>query len=159
MLHTVLVTGLSAPDVASFLLRVLLGVFFLLARFRWFYDPSRPDQPWMNAKRHEHMILRLCTCGYGSHPLISAFVACIEVSGGIALIIGLLTVPAALGLLGILLFATFCTAVEKVCEQKPVDCVDCVSCYLWRVEGVYATIAVCILLLGPGRLSLDWLVF
>jgi uncharacterized membrane protein YphA (DoxX/SURF4 family) len=159
MLHSVLVTGFDMPDVVSLLLRVLLGAFFILARFRWFYDPSRPNMPWMNDKRHEHMILRLCTCGYGTHPAIAAFVACVEVSAGVALIIGLLTIPATLGLLGVLLFATFCTAYQKVCEQGPVDCIDCVSCYLWRVEGVYIAIAFSILAMGPGAYSIDKWVF
>lgn len=159
MNYAVLVTGLSAYDAASLVLRLVIGVFFVLARFRWFYDPSRPLQPLLNTTRHKHMVERLCTCGYGSHPVMSAFVACIEVSAGMALIVGLLTVVATLGLMGVLLFATFCTAKQKVAEQQPVDCIDCVSCYLWRVEGGYIAVCACILLLGPGAYSLDRLVF
>lgn len=159
MTLAVLVTGLSMPDVVSLLLRLVLGVFFILARFRWFYDPSRPLQPLLNPLRHKHMVERLCTCGYGSHPLLSGMVACVEVSAGIGLVVGFLTMLAALGLLGVLVFATFCTARQKIAEQSPVDCVDCVSCYLWRVEGVYIGVAVCILLLGPGVWSLDHWVF
>lgn len=100
---------------------------------------------------------RICTCGYGSHPCISGFVACIEVAAGLAVTFGLLTNLALLGLLGVLLFATLCTAREKVKAQDPVDCVDCVSCYLWRVEGVYIGITLALLCLGPGHYSLDWL--
>lgn len=153
----VLLTGLSLPDVATLLLRCLVGCFFILARFRWFYDPSRPQEPILNTARHAHMRWRLCACGYSEHPYLSAFVACVEVSGGAALIVGLLTNLATMGLLCILFFATCCTAREKIAEQKPVDHVDCVSCYLWRVEGVYIAICVCVLLLGPGRYSIDWL--
>lgn len=159
MLSRVLVTGLDFPDVALFVLRVVLGVFFVLARFRWFFDPSRPEQEWLNSARHKHLRAKLCSCGYSEHPLLSGTVATIEVSAGLALIAGLLTMPAAFGLFCILVFATYCTGKGKVAEQNPVDCIDCVSCYLWRVEGVYIMIAACILLLGPGRLSLDWWVF
>jgi uncharacterized membrane protein YphA (DoxX/SURF4 family) len=152
-------SGIGYPDVASLLLRVLLGTFFILARFRWFYDPSRPDDPWFNALRHKHLRWKLCSCGYYDHPLLVGFVACVEVSAGFAVVFGLLTMLATLGLLAVLLFATFCTAKEKVCEQKPVDCIDCVSCYLWRVEGVYITIAFALLAMGPGNLSLDAMVW
>lgn len=159
MTLTVLVTGLSAYDFASLILRVVIGTFFVLARFRWFYDPSRPLAPLLNPARHKHMVERLCTCGYGSHPVMSAFVACVEVAAGMAVIIGLLTVVATVGLMGVLLFATLCTARQKVLEQSPVDCIDCVSCYLWRVEGGYIAVCAVILLLGPGAYSLDRLVF
>ena len=54
----------SAPDVALFLVRGILGAFFVLARFRWFYDPSRPEH-WFNCGRHDHLAWKLCTCGYG----------------------------------------------------------------------------------------------
>lgn len=150
-------TGPEYYDIGTLLLRLVLGIFFVLARFRWLYDPSRPDQPWWNKARHLHMIQRLCTCGYNSHPATCAFVALVEISAGCALIIGLLTQLALLGLLSVLLFATWCTASEKVKQQKPVDDVDCVSCYLWRVEGVYIVIALVLFLSGPGRYSLDHL--
>jgi uncharacterized membrane protein YphA (DoxX/SURF4 family) len=159
MVHTVLSTENVFPDIASLLLRIVLGVFFVLARFRWFFDPSRPDQPLFNTLRRIHLTAKLCECGYGKHPLLAGVVACVEVFGGLSVIGGFLTRFATTGLLTVLLFATLCTAMQKVCEQRPVDGVDCVSCYLWRVEGVYITIALCILALGPGVYSLDWLLW
>lgn len=147
---------MQCEDVAALILRLVLGSFFLLARFRWFYDPSRPDNPWFNCLRRQHLEWKLCSCGYSSNPLLAGSVACVEVFGSLALIAGALTTITTVGLLVVLLFATYCTAKGKVCEQKPVDGVDCVSCYLWRVEGVYICVALCILLLGAGRLSVDW---
>ncbi len=158
MTRTLLNSGLLSPDYAAFILRQVLGWFFVLARFRWFYDPERYPRV-LNADRHKHLAWKLCDCGYGYHPALSCIVACVEVSAGVALIVGLLMNLAVLGLLGVLLFATWCTAKQKVLEQKPVDCIDCVSCYLWRVEGVYIAIAVVLLILGPGYLSLDYLVW
>lgn len=148
-------TGLGSQDLAVLILRLLLGTFFVLARFRWVYDPSRPLDPWFNTARHKHLVQRLCTCGYSPNPYLSGFVACVEISAGMAIIVGLLTLPATMGLLSVLLFGTYCTARVKVCEQLPVDKIDCVSCYLWRVEGVYIAIAIAILALGPGHYSLD----
>lgn len=147
--------GMNLPDLATLLLRQILGWFFILARFRWFFDPSRPDNPLLNVKRHGHLVQKLCSCGYGYHPGLTAFVACVEVLAGGAVVIGLLTNLALLGLLGVLLCATFCTGKVKVLEQQPVDCIDCVSCYLWRVEGVYIAIVVALMCTGPGVFSAD----
>lgn len=113
----------------------------------------------MNAKRHSHLKWKVCDCGYGDYTYLACFLAAVETLGGLGVIAGLLTHLATLGLLVVLLFATYCTAWQKVCEQKPVDMVDCVSCYLWRVEGVYIVIALCILALGPGVYSLDYLLW
>lgn len=149
-------SGGAAPDFLIAFVRVTLGVFFVLARFRWFWDPSRSPSCWFNPARHQHLAQRLCTCGYGLHPFLSGLVACIEVSAGFALIFGLLSTLATMGLTGVLLFGTWCTARTKVLEQNPVDPVDCVSCYLWRVEGIYLAMAFGLLFSGPGRFSLDY---
>lgn len=148
-------TGPELNDLGLLILRCILGTFFILARFRWVYDPSRPKEPFLNTARHEHFSNRLCTCGYGSHPALCAFVAMTEILAGIALCVGLFTELALLGLLSVLLFATYCTAREKVMAQSPVDRADCISCYLWRVEGVYIAVCLTLLLSGPGALSLD----
>lgn len=142
-------------DLTMLVLRLLIGVFFVLARFRWFYDPSRPDNPWFNKARHEHLRWKMCYCGYPKW--FAPFVATAEVSAGLGVIVGLLTPLAAAGLLTITIVATLCTAKEKVCEQNPADKLDYVSCYLWRVEGLYIAIAALIVLNGGGRWSLDHL--
>jgi uncharacterized membrane protein YphA (DoxX/SURF4 family) len=81
--------------------------------------------------------------------------AIVEVGGGLALIVGLLTTIAASGLLILTLRATMCTAWAKIREQNPVDSIDCVACYLWRVEGIYIALSALIVLMGPGEFSLD----
>jgi uncharacterized membrane protein YphA (DoxX/SURF4 family) len=144
-------------DAVAFLLRAVLGTFYVLARFRFFYDPARSPR-FCNPERHQSLTNKVKHCGWYSMPYFWAwFVAAAEVLGGLALIVGLLTVPAAAGLLIVTLFATYCTARDKVMEQHPVDALDCVGCYLWRVEGIYIAIALAIVLLGPGRWSLDYL--
>lgn len=156
-MRQLLLNGLHFQDFALFLLRQVLGWFFILARFRWICDPSRASTTgmWFNADRRHHLEWKLCSCGYSRHPALSGFVAMVEILAGGAVVVGLLTVPALLGLLAVLVCATYCTAQEKVKEQNPVDCIDCVSCYLWRVEGVYLALAVALLCLGPGKYALD----
>lgn len=147
----------AAAILLPFLIRVTLGLFFFLARFRWLYDPSRPDQPWLNTARHKHFAERLCTCGYGMHPVLDDFVACVEILGGLGLVFGFLTQLSGLGLACVLTVATFCTAKDKVMAQGPVDWIDCVSDYLWRVEFMYLLLALYFAVYGAGPLSLDHL--
>lgn len=159
-------------DILSLIARLLLGGFFLLARFRFFYDPARggwlppsraqlrDDARWLNAKRHASLRAKMCHCGYTSRPYLTAWiVALAEVLGGIAVVFGFLTYAAAGGLLLLTLIATRCTWREKIFEQKPVDLVDCVCCYLWRVEGLYIGLATIVLLAGPGLFSIDHFLF
>ena len=173
---TIFFSGLGFTDVALLLQRVALGGFFFLARFRWVYDPSRawvagyaangePQRgsndeavgrtPWFAPYRVNHLTWKLCSCGYGKHPVLSGFVALVEISAGLALVVGLLTPLASLGLLGTLGFATYCTAKEKVRKQNPVDHIDCVACYLWTVEPLYIVLALSALINGAGAYSLD----
>jgi uncharacterized membrane protein YphA (DoxX/SURF4 family) len=151
--------GLSATDLALFLNRAILGAFFVLARFRWFYDPSRPEDPFMNRKRHEHIVWKLCVCGYGTHPVLAAFVANVEVFAGLGVLFGFLAPISAMGLLGVLSFATYCTAREKTMRQGPVDRVDVVSDYLWTVEPIYVMTALVVVLCGSGGWSMDHFLF
>lgn len=149
-----ILVGPHWSDLALLINRCLLGTFMVLYRFRWFYDPTQPD-PWFSQFRKEKLEQRLCSCHYSTHFALCFTVASIEVLGGLALIVGLLAIPAALGILVILLFATYCTAWENTEVQKPVDCVDVVSCYLRTIEPLYITLALGVVLLGPGRYSFD----
>lgn len=155
MHHVPLLAGLGFHDLAMFLVRLIVGCFFLFFRFRWIYDPSRPDDPWFNTARRQKLVTRLCTCGYTSHPYLAGSVALTEIFGGCALIVGLLTVPAAFGLFVVMVFATYCHAKESLAEEKPVDFMEVCSCLLFETEVGYTTMIVMILLLGPGAFSLD----
>lgn len=155
--------GLGAVDFALLIARLLLGVFFVLARFRLFWDPSVPAGRrgrWLNGSRWASFTNKLSYCGCRRRTTLWAWVAgTVEVLAGIGLIVGLLTWLSALGLLVVLLVATRCTWRQKVYEQHPVDRADIVCAYLWRVEGLYVGLAVMILLAGPGKYSLDYLLF
>lgn len=127
---------------ASLAINVLaatVGAFFVLARFRFFYDPSKPKGTrWLNADRNASLTAKMAHCGLTRGPKFWAWVtSCVEVFGGLALITGVGRWVAAPAILFLLIIATKCTAKAKVCEQHPVDCVDVVCAYLWRVEGLY----------------------
>lgn len=162
-LKAVLLHGLSLPDIALFLVRLTVGVFFLLARFRWVWDPAQHINcnssykgEWFPTPRHSSLENKLYHCGYSASPLLAGSVAIVELLAALALIAGLLTVPAAFGLAVVLIFATICTAKEKVMKQNPIDGIDCVCCYLWLVEPLYLLLVTVIMFCGPGRYSLDW---
>lgn len=153
-----LTQGLVGHDVALLIVRVLLGAFFVLARFRWFYDPSRPEH-FLNHARHTHLSEKLATCGFGNHPTVAALVATIEVGAGLFLIVGLLTSLAAFGLIAILLGACACSTREKTMRQQPVDGVQVAEDVLWTVEPLYLLLAVALFLAGGGAISLDAFLF
>lgn len=165
--------GLHLIDAALLIARLLLGVFFVLARFRFFYDPAGganlprlampnhiENRKLLNPRRARSLTTKLVYCGCTAYPSLQAWIAAaVEVLAGIGLIVGLLAVPSALALLIVLLVATRCTAKDKVCEQNPCDKLDVVCAYLWRVEGLYIGLAAIILLAGPGAYSIDYLIW
>jgi uncharacterized membrane protein YphA (DoxX/SURF4 family) len=166
-------SGLDLTDIALFINRVILGGFFILARFRFFYDPSKPgregvwgydlhwrfitttpSQRWFNADRRKSLHNKLSYCGF-KHPAWVWVVAITEVGAGILLISGLFTALAGLCLLVLTLRASVCTARTKVFEQNPCDPLDVCACYLWRVEGLYIVMSAVCVLAGPGSFALS----
>lgn len=162
-------SGLDLAPFALFLNRLTLGLFYFLARFRFFYDPSKPgtiyrpemyyqysvqsSQRWFNSDRLASLTRKMQHCGWNWRGW-AWVVALIEVVGGLMLMAGIFSAFAAFGLLVLTLFATRCTWRTKVYEQNPVDCLDICSCYLWRVEGLYIVMAAIVVLAGPGALAL-----
>jgi uncharacterized membrane protein YphA (DoxX/SURF4 family) len=139
--------ALTMESIIVWLLSWTVGAFFFLARFRFFYDPSKPrGLRWLNQSRQESLAQKMVYCGMRNWPLsVAWFVASVEVIAALMLLAGWHREIAALLLLGILAVATRCTAKKKVMEQHPVDYLDIVCSYLWRVEGLYIVMVLCIL--------------
>lgn len=155
-----LIGGFVAINIAATLVRILLGTFFVLARFRFFYDPSQPKYRVFCPARLESLTRKMAHCGLKKYPFQWAVaVAVIEVLAGVALIFGFLSTLAAVGLLAILVYATRCTCKEKVERQNPVDNIDRLCCYLWTPEPLYILLALLVLLIGPGVFSVDYLIW
>jgi putative oxidoreductase len=91
--------------------------------------------------------------GQGMPSVLQALAALAEVGGGIALIVGLLTPLAALGIAG-----TMSVAIGMVHLRAghPFVAVGRPS---YELAAVYLAAAILLLLVGPGRLSLDALLF
>lgn len=144
-------------DVAILLQRIILGTFFLLARFRVVYDPSRPMEGWFPQSRINHLKLKVGgICHYPFPPWY--ILAGTELIGGMAVIVGCNTVMAAFGLACVTFFGTLCTWRDRVCKQVPADNIDKISCYLWLPEPIYLLLAVNLMLTGAGRYSMDALI-
>jgi len=154
-----LFNGFTLHDLGLFLNRVVPGVFFLSYRFRWVYDPTAPDRKLCSPTRRARLINRLSSCGLPGHPVLAATVAIGEILAGLALVVGLLAVPAAIGLVLVMVFANACTPKEEIPFMKPVDRLDYVSCYLRLVEPLYLVMCLNVVLMGPGQWSLDALVW
>lgn len=150
-----LFAGAGGADVVLFVIREVLGLFFVLARFRYVYDPSRPDNPWFNAQRHANFKRKLGICGWPENTGLAHFVAFAEILGGLALIIGFLTPLAGFGLLIISIFAMACSAREKTYKQNPVDGIHVAECFLWTPEPLYVVLAAIVMAMGAGAFSVD----
>lgn len=142
--------------------RFLLGGFFVLDRFRWFFDPEdTPDATkharyFLNKARREHLREKIEQVTGLKSVWWSTLIACVEFFGGLGIIFGFLTPLAALGLLSVLTVASHGTFHDKVIvKQQPIDKIDVVSCYLWLVEPLYMWFAAVFLFVGPGQFALD----
>jgi uncharacterized membrane protein YphA (DoxX/SURF4 family) len=78
-----------------------------------------------------------------------------EFSGGWALILGFLSVPAAFGLFVISAGALALDAVKRIRSWQPLDRTDWVGDLLYVPEALYCIGLTVVILAGPGRWSLD----
>ena len=150
--------ALNAVDLGLLLLRLILGVFFILARFRWFYNPSATDRRWFSPVRHAALRDKLQHCGWGDTAWLPAFVATVEILAALGVIFGFMLFWSAAALATICIIGTMCTACDKTQRQNPVDDIDWWSCYLWTPEPIYLTVSVVLVLSGAGLFSLDALI-
>ena len=125
---------------ALLLVRLVTGVAFVLHGWPKIQNPTG----WMNAMG-----------GQGVPSVLQALAALAEFGGGIALILGLLTPIAAFGIVCQMLGALFLVHFPK--GDPFVAAVPGASSY--ELALVYLAAAVLLIALGPGRWSLDALLF
>ena len=133
----------SVPDQSPFagvcllLLRVVAGVAFMLHGWGKIQNPFG----WMGPN------------GFAP-PLFQGLAALSEFGGGLALIIGLLTPLAALGIASTMAVAFFYHAVMR---GDPFVATGGGASY--ELAALYFSVAVLLIAIGPGRLSLDRSIF
>lgn len=123
---------------ALLLVRVVMGVAFILHGWPKIQNPTT----WMNAMG-----------GEGIPSFLQALAALAEFGGGIALVLGLLTPLAALGILCQMLGALFLVHFPRgdpfVTGGGP----------NYELPLIYLVLAILLIVVGPGRWSLDALLF
>jgi uncharacterized membrane protein YphA (DoxX/SURF4 family) len=137
--------GADAPNAALTLNRVALGMFFAISGYHKLF----------NASRHATLTQTLQDDGVRAVPIMQWLVPSIEFSGGWALIIGLLSALAALGLFAICLGAVILDATKRVRAWQPIDRADWLGDLLYLPEALYCIGLAVVMLGGPGPWSLD----
>ena len=136
------------PETALAISRVAVGLFFLLSGYHKLFD----------AQRHATLILTLRSAGCNTSAFFSGCCRGAEFSGGLAVAVGLLSVPAALGLLIISIGATVSDGIKRIGDWRPIDKADFLDDMLYLPEVLYALLLLCVILAGPGPYSVDALI-
>ena len=118
------------------LLRLVMGAAFVLHGWPKIQNPL----DWMGAAAHVPPVLQACA-------------ALAEFGGGMALIVGLLTRLASLGITSVMVVAL---ATVHLPKEHPFVAQGGPS---FELPAVYLACAILFLLMGPGRVSLDALLF
>lgn len=137
--------GLHAPNAALTLNRVALGAFFAISGYHKLF----------NASRHAALSRTLQDDGVHALPFMQWLLPSAEFAGGLALIVGLLSVLAALGLFVISAGAIALDAIKRIRAWQPIDRADWLGDLLYVPEALYCLGLAVVMLAGPGRWSLD----
>jgi uncharacterized membrane protein YphA (DoxX/SURF4 family) len=140
-----IIQGAQAPEAALTLNRVALGTFFAISGYHKLF----------NASRHATLTQTLQEDGVHGVPIMRWLLPSAEFSGGWALILGFLSVPAAFGLFVISAGALALDAVKRIRSWQPLDRTDWVGDLLYVPEALYCIGLTVVILAGPGRWSLD----
>lgn len=139
------IQGAQAPEAALTLNRVALGTFFAISGYHKLF----------NASRHATLTRTLQEDGVHDVPVMRWLLPTAEFSGGWALILGFLSVIAALGLFVISAGALAFDAVKRIRAWQPLDRADWLGDLLYVPEVLYCIGLTVVVLAGPGRWSLD----
>jgi uncharacterized membrane protein YphA (DoxX/SURF4 family) len=143
--HIFLIQGAQAPNLALTLNRVALGVFFSISGYHKLF----------NASRHGTLTRTLLDDRVHAVPIMQWLLPSAEFAGGCALIAGLLSVLAALGLFVISAGAVALDAVKRIRAWQPLDRADWLGDLLYVPETLYCIGLTVVVLAGPGPWSLD----
>lgn len=145
MLINVLFDGVGWTDIALTLNRVAVGTFFVISGHHKLF----------NAQRHHMLVDELEALHIPAIGINQWWVPIIEFSAGGAVLIGLLTPLAALGLLVIILVASLTSGRQRIKSYKPIDRADRIDDWLYLPETAYALMLIMAISAGAGPYSLD----
>lgn len=147
MMHAYLfiTQGAGTPNAALTLNRIALGAFFAISGYHKLF----------NASRHAALTRTLQDDGVHAIPIMRWLLPSGEFAGGFALIFGLLSVLAALGLFVISAGAVALDAVKRIRAWRPIDRADWLGDFLYVPESLYCIGLAVVMLAGPGPWSLD----
>lgn len=139
--------GFNSPDVILSLNRIVLGVAFSITGYHKCCSPER----------HAVFVktVQECVPNLPGLPGSAWFICSVELLGGLALVVGLLSPLAALGLLVVTTVAVCTNAVKRIPSQEPEDKADWVFYFLYLPEVLWTVMLLVVIVGGPGKLSLD----
>jgi uncharacterized membrane protein YphA (DoxX/SURF4 family) len=141
----ILFKGVGWTDIALTLDRVAVGMFFMFSGYHKLF----------NAQRHRAFVEELTSLHVAALWINQWWVPSVEFAGGSAVVIGLLTPLAALGLLAIVLVATFTSGRLRIAGYQPIDRADRIDDWLYLPEVLYAFMLILFVSAGAGPFSLD----
>jgi uncharacterized membrane protein YphA (DoxX/SURF4 family) len=148
MIKDILFTGVGWTDIAMTLNRIAVGAFFMFSGYHKLFNPER----------HRSIVEELKALGVPAIGFNQWWVPLVEFAGGGAVVIGLLTPLAALGLFVIVLVAGATSGRQRLKLYMPIDRADRIDDWLYLPETLYAFMLIFIVSAGAGPYSLDALV-
>lgn len=140
-----LADGITLPNTAQTVLRCSMGVFFGISGFHKLFNSAR------HASVVETLKSDKCYNRFTEWAIPWG-----EFLGGLGLVVGLLTLPACMGLIAICLGATCLDGLKRIPSWGPLDKADYADDVLYLPEVLYVLILVAIMIIGPGAYSLDY---
>jgi putative oxidoreductase len=137
------------PDAGQLILQSGVGLFFAISGYHKLF----------NKERHASLVQTLTSDGIPFVRFNQWWVPGVEFVAGTFLALGLFSVVSATMLLVICLVACAVDGWDRVKAYKPIDKADWLDDILYLPEVMYALILLHVILAGPGRWSIDNLLF
>jgi uncharacterized membrane protein YphA (DoxX/SURF4 family) len=140
-----LLKGVGWTDIALLLNRVAVGAFFMFSGYHKLF----------NAQRHRVLVDELKALHIHALGFNAWWVPLVELSAGVAVVIGLFAPLAALGLIVIILIANLTSGRQRIKSYKPIDEADRIDDWLYLPETLYAFMLLMVVSAGAGLYSVD----
>ena len=144
-----LLFGLGGTDIVLTIIRIATGLFFVFSGYHKLFNKSR----------HQVLVQTLKADRIPFIRFNQWWVPSVEFFGGIAITVGLLTVPAAIALVILLAVAMATDGYKRIRADAPIDALDDVDDWLYLSEVTYLMLLSIFIAAGAGPFSLDSLLF